>query len=114
MINDQLQLVSTDSLVISPSNGSAFSATESVSTDLSQAVIFTFLHSSQMGFSFPRVYPRGLDPHAVYNFQALDGKVVSGTPASASGTYCMQHGLGVNLRGDFQAAAFRLERINHE
>jgi alpha-galactosidase len=95
--------------LVSPLNGSESSVTESVSTDLSQAVIFAFLHSSQMEYSFPTIYPRGLNPHSVYNLQALDGKAASGTPVSASGAYWMQNGLNVNLRGDFQAAAFLLE-----
>jgi alpha-galactosidase len=97
--------------LISPLNASEFSTTESVSTDLSQAVIFAFLHSSQMGYSFPRIYPRGLEPHAVYKFQALDGDATSGTPALASGDYWMQNGLNMSLRGDFQAAAFMLEEV---
>jgi alpha-galactosidase len=97
--------------LISPSNGSEFSATESVSTDLCQAVIFAFLHSSQMGYSFPRIYPRGLESNAVYSFQVLDGNAASGTPALASGAYWMQNGLDVSLRGDFQAAALLLEEV---
>jgi len=92
--------------LISPLDGSEFSATESVFTDLGQAVIFVFLHSSQTGYRFPRVYPRGLDPHAVYNFQALDGKAASETPASA--LIGCNMGLNVSLRGAFQAAAFLL------
>ena len=97
--------------LISPLNGSEFSVTESVSTDLSQAVIFAFLHSSQMGYSFPRIYPRGLQSHAVYSFHALDGNAASGTPVLASGAYWMQNGLDVSLRGDFQAASFLLEQV---
>jgi alpha-galactosidase len=96
--------------LISPLNGSEASSTESVSTDLHQAVLFAFLHSSQMGYSYPPLYPRGLDPHATYNFRALDGNAASGTPSSASGAYWMQHGFDINLRGDFQAAAFLLEQ----
>jgi alpha-galactosidase len=97
--------------LISPLNGSEFSANESVSTDLSQAVILAFLHSSEMGYLFPRIYPHGLDPHIVYNLQALDGNAASGTPVSASGAYWMQNGLNVSLRGDFQAAAFLFEEV---
>jgi alpha-galactosidase len=97
--------------LISPLNGSEFSATESVSTDLSQAVIFAFLHSSQMEYSFPRIYPRGLASNAVYSFQVLDGNAASGTPTLASGAYWMQNGLDVSLRGDFLAAALLLEEV---
>lgn len=98
--------------LISPLNGSEFSITESVSSDLSQAVVFAFLHSSQMGYPFPRIYLRGLDAHAVYRLRALDGDAASDTPPSASAAYWMQNGLGINLRGDFQAGAFLLEKIN--
>ena len=106
------QIVQRGSLyrLISPLNGSEFSATESVSPDLKQAVVFAFLHSSQMGYPFARIYLRGLDPHADYRLRTLDGKAASETPASASGAYWMQNGLSVDLRGDFQAAAFLLEK----
>ena len=106
------QIVQRGSLyrLISPLNGSEFSATESVSSDLKQAVVFAFLHSSQMGYPFPRIYLRGLDPHADYRLHTLDGNAASETPASASGAYWMENGLSVDLRGDFQAAAFLLEK----
>jgi alpha-galactosidase len=97
--------------LISPLNGSEFSATESVSSDLNHAVVFAFLHSSEMGYPFPRIYLRGLDPRADYRLRALDGQAGSEIPASASGDYWMQNGLSVNLRGDFQAAALLLERV---
>jgi alpha-galactosidase len=48
--------------LISPQHNSEYSATESMSLDKPQAVLFTFLHSSQKGCPFPRVYLRGLDP----------------------------------------------------
>jgi alpha-galactosidase len=43
--------------LISPQHNSEYSATESVSLDEQQAVLFTFLHSSQKGYPFPRVLP---------------------------------------------------------
>ena len=112
-IRDFRQTIQRGSLyrLISPLNGSEFSITESVSSDLDQAVVFAFLHSSQMGYPFPRIYLRGLDAHTVYRLRALDGDAASDTPPSASGAYWMQNGLGVNLRGDFQAGAFLLEKI---
>jgi hypothetical protein len=52
--------------LISPRDRSEQSVAESVSLDKSldkkQGVLFTFLHSSQMGYPFPRVLLRGLDP----------------------------------------------------
>jgi len=96
--------------LISPLHGSDCSVTETVSQDRSQAVVFAFLHSSQMGYPFPQVYLRGLDPNATYSMQALDGKAWPGTPASASGAYWMSKGLSPDLRGDFQAALFLLKK----
>ena len=39
--------------LISPRNGSEFSATQTVSADKSQSVVFTFIHSTQEGRGFP-------------------------------------------------------------
>lgn len=98
--------------LISPLSGSEYSATESVSADQSEAVVFAFLHSSQMGHAYPQIYPRGLKANANYRVQVLDGQFANQSPASASGAYWMQHGLDVDLRGDFQAAllCFKEER----
>jgi len=97
--------------LISPQNGSEQSVTETVSVDQHRAVSFAFLHSSQMLYPFPRIYLRGLKPDAVYRIAVLDGKLSEGSPAVASGTFWMQHGVDVDLRGDFQAAAFTLEMV---
>ncbi len=99
--------------LISPQNGSEHSVTESVSNDQDSAVIFAFLHSSQMLYPFPRIYFRGLKPDTMYRIAALDGKLSVNTPEVASGSFWMQHGVDVELRGDFQAAAFTLEMTTH-
>jgi alpha-galactosidase len=96
--------------LISPEGGSEYSVTESVARDGHEAAVFAFLHSSQEGGAFPRLYLRGLDPDAVYSIHAKEGKLEDGSPEHASGDYWMQHGAGVSLRGDFQAAFFTLER----
>ncbi|WP_158749240.1 alpha-galactosidase [Acidobacterium sp. S8] len=96
--------------LITPEHDSEQSVTESVARDGHQAVVFAFLHSSMEGYPYPRLYLRGLDAHARYRITAMDGKPANGTPAEASGAYWMEHGLDVQLRGDFQAAAFTLER----
>ncbi|NYF51930.1 alpha-galactosidase [Edaphobacter lichenicola] len=98
--------------LISPQNGSEQSVTESVSKDQRHAVVFAFLHSSQMLYPFPRIYLRGLNTDAKYRIAALDGKLSAGLAAVASGAFWMQHGVDVDLRGDFQAAAFTLERVD--
>jgi alpha-galactosidase len=95
--------------LISPRGGSETSATETVSINKKQAVLFTFLHSSQMGYPFPRVYLRGLDPAANYRLTVLSGKSAKDTPGVASGSYWLAHGIDPALRGDFQAAAFRFD-----
>ena len=97
--------------LISPRDGSEVSVTESVAIDKKQAVFFAFLHSSQMGYPFPRAYMRGLDPKAKYRVTSIAGALVKDSPTVASGDYWMSHGVDVNLRGDFQAAAFRFDSV---
>ncbi len=96
-----------------PTDGSEVSVTESVSTNKQQAVLFAFLHSSTELYPFPRIYLRGLDAEKVYNLRAIYGNAHHDTPASATGSYWMNHGIDVDLRGDFQAAAFALEVQPH-
>lgn len=98
--------------LISPRNGSEFSANERVSEDKSQAVVFAFIHSTQNGWGFPLLKLKGLDPAAEYALTPVEGKARVQTPAVASGAWWMNHGLEMdeNFRGDFQAAAFRLDR----
>ena len=97
--------------LISPANGSEQSVTESVARDGKQAVVFAFLHSSQQLLPFPRIFLEGLDENATYQTKSLAGKLSRSTPESASGAYWMHHGVDVELQGDFQAAAFTLERL---
>jgi alpha-galactosidase len=98
--------------LISPRDGSEFSSTETVRADKSQAVVFAFIHSTQEGRGFPLLKLQGLDPDAVYALRAIEGKAGAGTPETASGAWWMHHGLEMDadFKGDFQAAAFRLDR----
>jgi alpha-galactosidase len=98
--------------LISPRNGSEFSATQTVNHDKSQSVFFAFIHSTQEGRGFPLLKLRGLDPGATYTLTPIEGNVHAGTPQSASGSWWMNHGLDMDeaFKGDFQAAAFRLDR----
>jgi alpha-galactosidase len=61
---------------------------------------------------FPLLKLKGLDPAAQYALTAIEGKARTGTPEAASGAWWMNHGLemGEGFRGDFQAAAFRLDK----
>ncbi len=98
--------------LISPRDGSEFSATQTVKADKSQSVVFAFIHSTQKGRLFPTLKLKGLDPAAQYAIGSIEGKARPGTPAVASGAWWMNHGLEMDqeFRGDFQAAAFRLDR----
>jgi alpha-galactosidase len=98
--------------LISPRNGSEFSATQTVKPDKSQSVVFAFIHSTQEGRIFPTLKLKGLDPAAEYALAPIEGKARAGTPATASGAWWMNHGLemDIDFRGDFQAAAFRLDK----
>jgi alpha-galactosidase len=54
-----------------------------------------------------------LNPEARYSIKAIAGQFSAGEPAIASGAYWMQRGVDVELRGDFQAAAFTLEETGN-
>jgi len=98
--------------LISPRNCSEFSATQTVNHDKSQSVVFAFIHSTELGRPFPLLKLKGLDPAATYTLSAIEGKANPATPQSASGAWWMNHGLEMSddFKGDFQAAAFRLDR----
>jgi alpha-galactosidase len=96
--------------LISPREGSAYSATQSVSSDGRQSVLFAFLHSSSMLYPYPRIHLKGLDPQARYRLRVVAGKAAENTPVEASGTYWMSEGIQLMLKGDFQAAAVVLDR----
>jgi alpha-galactosidase len=97
--------------LVSPRNGSEQSVTESVAVDGHEAVVFTFLHSSSLGYPYPRVFLQGLEPKALYKMSPVAGNAAKDTPETASGAYWMSHGFDPDLVGDFQAAAFKLERV---
>ncbi|HKV25338.1 MAG TPA: alpha-galactosidase [Candidatus Acidoferrum sp.] len=96
--------------LISPLKDSEFSSTETVSPDKNQAVVFSFANATQEGRGFPLLQLLGLDPAANYRLTWIEGKADPDTPATASGSWWMNHGIQLDLRGDYQAAAFRLDR----
>jgi len=95
--------------LVSPQGNSPYSATESVSQDRKQAVLFAYLHSSEFGYEYPRLFLQGLDPKARYSVRSISGTMAADTLTTASGDYWMRHGVDVVMRGDFQAAGFVLE-----
>ncbi len=96
--------------LISPRNYSPFSSTEYVSRDEAQAVVFAFANATQEGRGFPLLQLQGLNPDTVYRLSWIEGKAFADTPHEASGAWWMRHGISLDLRGDFGAAAFRLDR----
>ena len=62
-----------------------------------------------MKCGFPRVYLRGLDPTRQYHLRFIHSAKALDAPEVASGSYWMNHGINVLLRGDFQAAGVVLE-----
>jgi alpha-galactosidase len=98
--------------LIAPSRPGAPSeraATEYVSTDGTQAVLFAYLHSQNFGDPYPLVRLQGLDPKATYRLRPLDPKQLP-SQQEASGSYWMGHGLQLELSGDYDSAAIVLER----
>jgi alpha-galactosidase len=96
--------------LLSPRNNSEMSATETVSKDKSQAVVFAFANATIKGRGFPSLQLTGLDPEAQYRVAWIEGKGAPDTPASASGAWWMHHGIEIEMRGDYQAASLRLDR----
>jgi alpha-galactosidase len=98
--------------LIAPSRPGAPSeraATEYVSTDGTQAVVFAYLHSQNFGDPYPLVRLAGLDPKATYRLHPLDPKQLR-AQKEASGSYWMSHGLQLDLSGDYDSTAVVLER----
>jgi alpha-galactosidase len=91
-------------------NNSAYSAQDTVSPDRKQAVLLAYLHSSQGGYLYPRLFLEGLDPTANYKVRSLNGRLAAGTPQQASGDYWMHHGVDIVMRGDDKAAGFVFEQ----
>ena len=100
--------------LIAPTNNvsgpSQFAATEMVAADKHQAVLFAYANGTNEGRNFPLLQWKGLDPEANYKLVSIEGKTLAGTPETATGAWWMNHGLNIDLRGDFQAAGFRLDR----
>ena len=85
-------------------------ATEYVSRDSKQAVLFVFQHSQQLLRSAPAIYLRGLEERAVYRVQPLDDKLME-KQEKLSGSFLMNQGLNFKMTGDFDSTSVTLERI---
>jgi len=89
---------------------SDFSATQYVSTDNQRAVVFAFLHSQQFGRSMPLLHLQGLEEDATYSVSATNDKLLDHAER-LSGAYLMHHGIQLRLRGDYDATAIKLDRV---
>lgn len=96
--------------LLAPGEGS-LSANQYVSHDGKQAVLFAFLHAQQYGRQAPAIHLQGLDEQALYRVQVAEGRIAE-TPETLSGAYLMNHGLTPVLKGEFDAAAVVLERLD--
>jgi alpha-galactosidase len=90
--------------------GRGVTATQYVSLDGHQSVVFAFLQAQQHGRPQPTLPLDGLDPDAVYRVWSLDGKVGEKLE-TASGAFLRAHGLTFELTGDFDSTAVVLERL---
>jgi alpha-galactosidase len=88
------------------------SATFSVSSDRSQAVLFAFVRSSTMRDTRMPIRLAGLDPARRYAMTVIVGTVAAGTPMQASGAFWMGRGVDLEMTGDFQASAVRFEAVS--
>jgi alpha-galactosidase len=97
--------------LLSPREESPQSATETVATDGSQAVLFAFQRQGHEAEPYPTLRLRGLDPKARYRYRLIHGEAVEATPVEASGAYWMNQGIDLKIRGDLQAAGVVFERV---
>jgi alpha-galactosidase len=99
---------------LTPPDDSNLKASQYVSPDQSQSVVFAFLHSQQFARMLPALPLRGLDEKSTYAVTRFDGKERPGAASGAarlSGAYLMNHGLDLPLNGDYDATSFKLERV---
>jgi len=93
----------------SPHEGE-LTASQYVSRDGRQSVLFAFLRSQQFLRPAPTISLRGLDPNANYRVISIDDKLIDKADV-LSGAYVMNHGLNFNLTGDFDSTSITLERV---
>jgi alpha-galactosidase len=89
---------------------SNLSAMEYISEDSQQIVVLAFLHSQQFGQSMPPLHLQSLAEDAMYSVTTTDNTLGDQTE-KLSGAYLMHHGIQLRLRGDFDASAIRLHRV---
>jgi alpha-galactosidase len=98
--------VQTGSLyrLLSPREGDV-TASEYVSSDARQAVLFAFRHSQQFETNVPAIPLEGLDANATYTLTDLNGRT-----SEFSGAYLANHGVDLTLTGDYASTLLVLTR----
>jgi alpha-galactosidase len=94
--------------VLSPRTNDT-TANEYVGRSGDQAVLFAFRHSQEYDTPPPTIYLRGLNEHAVYHVESVDGKLMDQGDAF-SGAYLMHHGLNLKLTDDFDSTLVILQK----
>ncbi len=89
---------------------SNFSASQYVSGDGRQTILFGFLHSQQFGRALPPLRLQGLAEDAMYSVTTIDDKL-GDRKQQASGAYLMHHGIDLRLGGDYDSTAIVFERL---
>lgn len=82
---------------------SALSATQFVSADGQESVVFAFLSASTFGEFRTGLRLQGLEPDALYQVEGLDYRL--------SGQALMRRGLPIGLRGAFVSQMLRIRRV---
>jgi alpha-galactosidase len=94
----------------SPREGD-LTANQYVSEDERQAVLFASRQAQQFNRLLPAIYLKGLDSAAKYKIQTLDDKLAE-TQNEVSGSFLMNHGLNLNLGGDFDSTLIVMEKVD--
>lgn len=76
-------------------------AVQYVNKQASETVVFTFLHSQQLGESLPRLRLQGLHPDKTYAIEQL--------PGTWTGKALMNIGIELPLRGDLDSLMYRIK-----
>ena len=69
----------------------------------SEALIFSFLHSSQLGVDSKTIYLKGLQGSALYKVEGMEEVI--------SGTALMKRGIDIKLKGDFDSKLIRIKKL---
>ena len=68
------------------------------------ALLFVFLPQTKIGHRSVRVKLRNLDENAMYEYK------INGETMVKSGSYLMNYGVNIHLRGDYQSEIIRFDR----